>query len=68
MPEALITVSELSKLIHLSEATIRTKASRAPHELPRRPPGSVLAFHPDAYREWALNPPKVKVKGGRPRQ
>lgn len=70
MPEPLLTVDDLAKLIHLAPATIKANLCRRPETLPPRVPGLTKPlWHPETYDRWArgeLNPPPRK-RVGRPR-
>jgi hypothetical protein len=71
MSDALLTVEDLAKLIHLSPATIKANLCRRPETLPPRVPGlSAPRWHPETYERWAkgeLVQSQPRKRTGRPR-
>ena len=66
-PQPLLDCAALGALMGLSAKTVQINASRAPDRLPPRAPGHLLRWHPDAYREWAMNGGAQRKKAGRRR-
>lgn len=67
-PQPLLDCEALGALMGVTARTVQANASRAPERLPPRAPGHLLRWHPDAYKQWAIDGGAKRKKPGRPRQ